>query len=349
MSGGVPGRFGAALGLVLLAAGPAAPAQAQADPRLVAIVRQSQEGAGDSARAALARLLASTPAGDPLHAEILFVTAVTAPTAQEMQRSLQRITVEHALSTWADDALLKLAQLEYASGNLPGSARSLERIRTDYPSSPLVPLAAFWAARTYFDMRQQRSACEWVRHGLGRAGAGSDVRGQLQFFAQRCPTITAAEAAAPPPAPVATARPPVDTIALAVQAAARDSAARDSAVRDSGLRVAPAVRDTTPPARDSSVAAVRPPVQAPPPSASPAPARPSGPRMLRIQVVAAGTQAMADDAVRRLRALNVESRIVAEGGLLKVRAGAYATRAQAQAALPRIRAEFPGAFAVMDP
>ena len=324
--------------------------QAQSDPRLVAIVRQSQEGAGDSARAALARLLASTPAGDPLHAEILFVTAVTAPTAQEMQRSLQRITVEHALSTWADDALLKLAQLEYASGNLPGSARSLERIRTDYPSSPLVPLAAFWAARTYFDMRQQRSACEWVRHGLGRAAGGSDVRGQLQFFAQRCPAISAAEVAAAPPAPVTTARPPVDTIALAVQAPARDSAVRDSVVRDSAARVTtPAVRDTAPPARDSSVAAVRPPVQATPPPVSPAPARPSGPRMVRIQVVAAGTQAMADDAVRRLRALNLESRIVTEGGLLKVRAGAYATRAQAQAALPRIRAEFPGAFAVMDP
>ena len=322
------------LGALLAAAGAATSLDAQSDPRLVAIVRESQEGAGDSARAALERLVAGTPAGDPLLPEMLFVGAVIAPTAQEMQRNLQRITVEHALSAWADDALLKLAQLEYASGNLTGSARSLERVRSDYPSSPLIALTSFWAARTYFDMRQQQQACEWVRHGLGRAQAGSDVRGQLVFFAQRCPAIRAADLAPPAPAPGEKPAPPRDTIQLA---------ARDSA---------PA-RDTTP-ARDATPALV-PPEPAPPTvsadSVVPAVAAvpPAARRMVRIQVVAAGTQAMADDAVRRLRALNVESRIVPEGGLLKVRAGAYATRAQAQAALPGIRAEFPGAFAVMDP
>jgi len=333
--------FAHALALVLagcagLAAAPAA-LGAQSDPRLVAIVRQSQEGAGDSARAAIAKLLDSTPATDPRYAEILFVAAVTAPTAQEMQRSLQRISVEHTLSPWADDALLKLAQLEYASGNLPGTARSLERIRSDYPSSPLTGLASFWAARTYFDMRQTQNACAWVRHGLARAAGGSDVRGQLQFFAQRCPGIPAAEVAAAPAAPVvATPAPPVaaparDTVTPADPGPPRDPVelAADTARLDSAVAAAPTRPAPTP--------------------APAAPAQRRGPRMVRIQVVAAGTQAMADDAVRRLRALNVESRIVAEGGLLKVRAGAYATRAQAQAALPRIRAEFPGAFPVLDP
>ena len=332
-----------ALGVVLLAAGAASPLHSQSDPRLVAIVRESQEGAGDSARAALERLVASTPAGDPLLPEMLFVGAVIAPTAQEMQRNLQRITVEHALSAWADDALLKLAQLEYASGNLTGSARSLERIRSDYPSSPLIGMTAFWAARTYFDMRQQQQACDWVRHGLGRAQAGSDLRGQLVFFAQRCPSIRAADLTPPAPAPGEKPVPPRDTIQLAT-----DSAARPAAQPAAG-----------PPARDTSVAVVpsQPaPIKASADSVVPAPAVSTAPavpprtaRLFRIQVVAAGTQAMADDAVRRLRALNVESRIVSEGGLLKVRAGGFATRAQAQAALPRIRAEFPGAFPVLDP
>ena len=324
-----------ALGLLLFAAGAATPLPAQSDPRLVAIVRESQEGAGDSARAALERLVAGTPAGDPLLPEMLFVGAVIAPTAQEMQRNLQRITVEHALSAWADDALLKLAQLEYASGNLTGSARSLERIRSDYPSSPLIGMTAFWAARTYFDMRQQQQACDWVRHGLGRAEAGSDLRGQLVFFAQRCPSIRAADLAPPPPAgekPV----PPRDTIQLATDSAAQPAAGPPA--RDTSVAVVPS---QPAPARASADSA------APVDTAAPAVPPPSA-RLFRIQVVAAGTQAMADDAVRRLRALNVESRIVAEGGLLKVRAGGYATRAQAQAALPRIRAEFPGAFPVMD-
>lgn len=311
---------------------------AQTDPRLVAIVRQSQEGAGDSARAALAKLLDSTPAGDPLIPQILFVAAVTAPTAQEMQRNLQKITVEHALSTWADDALLKLAQLEYASGNLPGSARSLERVRSDYPSSPLIGLTAFWAARTYFDMRQQQTACEWVRHGLGRAASGSEVRGQLVFFAQRCPTIRAADLV-PPPA-TDSGGGPRDTIRLAA-APVRDTAAAAPPPQAQVPAPAPAPVTTSPPPAANAGVASNPPAAAA--------AQPRGPRMVRIQVVAASTQAMADDAVRRLRAMNVESRIVPEGGLLKVRAGAYATRAAAQAALPRIRAEFPGAFPVLDP
>jgi len=324
-----------ALGAVLLAAGAASPLHSQSDPRLVAIVRESQEGAGDSARAALERLVASTPAGDPLLPEMLFVGAVIAPTAQEMQRNLQRITVEHALSAWADDALLKLAQLEYASGNLTGSARSLERIRSDYPSSPLIGMTAFWAARTYFDMRQQQQACDWVRHGLGRAQAGTDIRGQLVFFAQRCPSIRAADLTPPPPAPGAKPAPPRDTVQLAAEPAAQP-AARDTTVRDTAVAVIPSQSAPPRAAADSAApaASVLPPVR---------------PRLFRIQVVAAGTQAMADDAVRRLRALNVESRIVSEGGLLKVRAGGFATRAQAQAALPRIRAEFPGAFPVLDP
>ena len=332
-----------ALGSLLFAAGAASPLSAQSDPRLVAIVRESQEGAGDSARAALDRLVASAPAGDPLLPEMLFVGAVIAPTAQEMQRNLQRITVEHALSAWADDALLKLAQLEYAGGNLTGSARSLERIRSDYPSSPLIGLSAFWAARTYFDMRQQQQACEWVRHGLGRAQAGTDIRGQLVFFAQRCPSIRAADLTPPPPTPGEKPVLPRDTIQLATDSAARP----------------PTQPVARPPARDTSIAVVpSEPAPAKPSADSAAPVVPAAPavsvpprtaRLFRIQVVAAGTQAMADDAVRRLRALNIESRIVSEGGLLKVRAGAYATRAQARAALPRIRAEFPGAFPVLDP
>jgi cell division septation protein DedD len=88
-------------------------------------------------------------------------------------------------------------------------------------------------------------------------------------------------------------------------------------------------------------------VQAPPAAvAPPVVTRPVAPAAFRVQVVAASTQAMADDALRRLRAMNLDGVVVREGGLFKVRAGAYATRAAAQAALPRIRAEFPGAFPV---
>ena len=49
-------------------------AHAQSDPRVIAAVRQAQEGSGDSARAALTRLLGATQRTDPLYAEVLYAS-----------------------------------------------------------------------------------------------------------------------------------------------------------------------------------------------------------------------------------------------------------------------------------
>jgi cell division protein FtsN len=90
-------------------------------------------------------------------------------------------------------------------------------------------------------------------------------------------------------------------------------------------------------------------VQAPAPAAErpvPAPVREAP--AFRIQVVAAGTQQAADAAVARLERLGFSARVVPDGGFLKVRAGAYGTRAEANAARQRIIADFPGAFVVAD-
>ena len=60
-------------GLLLAVALPLATRQAvaQTDPRLVAAVRDAQEGRGDSARVAVDRLLAATPPSDTLYPQIL--------------------------------------------------------------------------------------------------------------------------------------------------------------------------------------------------------------------------------------------------------------------------------------
>lgn len=184
---------------------------AQSDPRLVGALRLAQEGLGDSARAVTGRLLAATPVSDPLYPEILFTQATVAATAAERQRTLQRIMIEHAASPWADDALLQLAQIEYAAGNLPGAARQVERIRSDYPGSPVLAEAALWAARTYFDQRDAAAACGWLRDGLPRAGENVELRNQLEYYQQRCApgAMAAAESTATPPSstPAAAAAP----------------------------------------------------------------------------------------------------------------------------------------------
>lgn len=333
------GRKNALLPLCLLAlALVPSIAHAQADARVVAAVRQAQEGSGDSARAALSRLLQATPATDSLYPEILFATALVSPTAQEMQRHLQRVVVEHALSRWADDALLKLAQLEYASGNLPGTVRQLDRIRADFPRSDVLGLAAFWAARAHFDLRDERSACRWIGTGLAATPSeATDVRAQLDAFARRCPgdLLAAGAMAAPPRAPVTQVAAPPATAPAGVTPPAETRVADTtrSAPADT-IRLAPEAPRSEPAPADRQPAA-------PEPAAPPTPA-------FRIQVVAAATQGAADAAVARLQRLGFAARIAREGGFLKVRAGAYATRAEAGAGRQRLLAEFPGAFIVAD-
>lgn len=346
------------IALGLLQVGAPKVALGQADIRLAGAVALAQEGRGDSARAIVQQVLGSVTPSDPLYVEALLARARVAESADTMRRQLQQITVEHALSPWADDALLALAELEYASGNLPATTRSLERFRTDYPTSPLLSAAAFWAARAYFDTRNERAACEWVGMGMARVSrAPADIAPQLEFFARRCPsTALAAGSAQLPPLP------PADTIALvstpdagrptmdpAPSPSARDTAivmqppAADSLRRDPGVIIARV--DTATQAQPQA------PPQAAPQAAPQPPSRPvePGPRLYRIQVVAASNAADAAAAIAKLKDNGYDGRVIQEGGYHKVRAGGWPTRNGASAALPALAAIFPGAFTVRDP
>jgi hypothetical protein len=286
---------------------------AQNDPRLVTAVRTAQEGASDSARAIVRQLLAATPPGDSLYPEILYAQAMVAGEAGEMRRHLQRIVVEYNGSSWADDALLRLVQMDYATRNLDAAARNLERLRLDYPQTPLVPQAAYWAGRTYFDLKTPGPGCRWLAEGMARA-QDIETRNQLNFLYQRCGTDGQGgggadssrrmqDSAQTPAAPAA----PVDTARRA------DSTAR--------------------PAPDS----------APTPRAAPQ-------ARYRVQVAAVATPGAADDAAEKVEQLGYPAVIVRERGLYKVRAGAFASRAEAQSAVGRLKAALGGSpFVVAQP
>lgn len=341
-------------GCMLLAA--ASPAAAQTDPRLVQAVAVAQEGDRDSATALVRVVRNGAAAGSALYAEVLYTTSILASNPDTMRRMLQQVIVEQSLSPWADDALLRLAQLDYASGNLPAAMRDLERLRTDFPNSDVFTDASFWAARTYFDARQERPGCEWVGMGLARAGdTPSTVRDQLQVFARRCSATALAEGSAKaPPAP------PRDTIVLAESGSredgktdsvdasreTRDSVDRSSVVGRQSSDASGETRDSV--VRDSvrqSTVDSQPSTVDPVPSVEPSNPTPT---VFRVQVVAAATQAAADVAVGKLRELGYDSRVVSEGGYFKVRAGGYGSRSDATAAVQRLRATFAGAFLVVD-
>jgi hypothetical protein len=294
----------------------AASAAAQNDPRLVAAVRSAQEGQGDSARSAVDRLLAATPPTDSLYPEILYTQAMVANTSADMRRQLQRVVVEHPTSSWVDDALLRLVQMDYATRSFDKAAHNLERLRLDYPLTPLFAQAAYWGGRTYFDLKDTTRACRWLADGIARTETDLELQRQLGFLYQRCE----------------------------MRVAAGESGAADTAPKSGATRPDSGVGPPAPPrpaAADSAAGRV----------ADSLPQRPAAPSpRFRVQVAAVATPGAADDAASKAERLGFPAVIVRERGLYKVRAGEFTTRQQAQAAVPKLKARIGGSpFVVAEP
>lgn len=217
-----------------------APAQSQFEPRLQSAITLAQSGRADSARTLVRTLIGSLTPQDPLLPQALYVQGgMLAPDANVAATSLQRVVVEYGTSPWADDALLRLAQL-YEAQNDPASAvQSVERLRRDYPDSPLLARAEFVGARAAFDLRDEARGCAFLSGARGGTGDDVEFRNQVAFYSARCAGTT------PVAAPVAT---PTRGGRFAVQVLAGKSAPQvdEMLTRLKGLGYAAhVVRDST--------------------------------------------------------------------------------------------------------
>lgn len=176
--------------LLVLALAPT-PARAQDDPRLQAALRLAQDGASDSARVIVNNLLKTIPPTDSVYPQAIYTMGLVSRSVEDMRRNYTRVSVEYANSAWADDALYRLGLLDYAAGNTAGAVRQMDRIRSDYPDSPLIPNAAEWAARALFDGRKPREACDWLAMALPRVGEDVELRNRLEFLNGRCTNLAA--------------------------------------------------------------------------------------------------------------------------------------------------------------
>src|SRR3954452_11687247 len=307
------------------------PAQSQTDPRLIDVIRNAQEGQGDSARLKVQQLLAATSPSDTLYPQIIYTQAMVSGDAADMRRQLQRIAVEYSSSSWADDALLRLVQLDYGSGNLDGAARNLERIHQDYPGTPLLPQAAYWAARTYFDQKKPELACRWIGEGMAGSQGNVELQNQLGYLNQRCAKFANAGAGKPDTQMTIASATPDTSRTVAPKAV--DSAVPPGSVPVPVRPVAPSPPETL---RSDSVAAT-PRVTAASPGAT----------RFRIQVTAVRSQPTAQALIAKLKGKGFTPVVVEEGGLYKVRIGDYATKADAAAALPAAKAKLGGSLFVV--
>jgi cell division septation protein DedD len=304
------------------------PASSQSDPRLVEAIRDAQEGDSDSARTKVQRLLATTAPTDTLYPQIVYTQAMVASDAAEMRRQLQRVAVEYSSSSWADDALLRLVQLDYASGNLDGAARNLERIRLDYPGSPLIPQAAYWAARTYFDQKKPDIACRWVADGLRNSSGNVELQNQLGYLNQRCAQF-----------------------ASAPQPARTDSQPAAPTTADSQPVIVATRPESSSPSLPPGDTGRAPPPTSGPPRPAPAASGPDSvstatvagtPVHYRIQITAVRNLGTAQEVAKKLKDKGYKPITVEETGLYKVRIGDYASKAEAAAAVPAVKAKLGG-------
>ena len=187
------------LALVLLSVVPSFRLSAQSDTVRAAALRIAQTHP-DSARAMIRRLVARLSPQDSLYPGALFTAGRIAADATAAATSLQRVVVEYGRSVWADSALVLLTQLYFAQGDPAATVQAAERLRLDYPDSPLKARADFWGARAYFDLKDDVHGCGLIQEALNSAGADVEFKNQVVFYASRCSPLGSA-APAPPPTP----------------------------------------------------------------------------------------------------------------------------------------------------
>ena len=200
---------------LFLSASPTVSLSAQQAPdTLRAVALHIAQTRPDSGRAMMRRLLASLSPQDSLYPGALFTAGMMAPDAGLIATNLQRVVVEYGRSVWADSALVALSKLYFAQGDLAATTQAVERMRRDYPDSPLKARADFTGARAYFDMKDDVHGCTLVREALDGAGADVEFKNQVSFYAPRCPatpvvsatgtTATAGDSQTKAPAPATT-------------------------------------------------------------------------------------------------------------------------------------------------
>ncbi len=317
--------------------------------------RLVSQGQGDVGRALIDSLLGVTPSGSPAYAEGLFWRAVTATKSADAERDYLRIVIEYPLSPRAEDALIRLAELEMMRGDRVRAQRHLQRLIIEHPTGSSRARASYWLARVYLAGNDLPRACNELNVARGKAGAGDvELRNQIEYQAQRCVGVAVVQPVPQAPAPVGVASGAASVASTTPPTAAPPTAVPPTSTAASATagigsgRASPAQSPTTPPgaAQTPPATAVTVPPTAvsppPPPATTPTPRStpPSPPRSapgFSVQVAAFPTQAAADSFRETLAARGYDVRVWGTAAPFRVRVGRFATRAEANTLAQELR------------
>jgi hypothetical protein len=245
------------------------------DSSLARVERLVMSGDRPAARVLADSLLATLAPDSPQTADVLYWRAAAASNAADAERDYLRVSIEHSLSPRAPDALLALAQLEFARGDRTAARRRFDRLLRDYPSGRHVARASLWSGRLAIEERDA-SGCATLQAARPMVPAADiELRNQFNYFIGQCALLA-----------------PVDTTSI------------------------PAGASPNPPVPAASTAATE----------------------FSVQIAAYNARADATSLFNRLKQRGFDVRVVGDRAPYRFRIGRYATRAEAVAALGRMRA-----------
>jgi cell division protein FtsN len=321
------------------------------DPVFVRAQTMVSDGNGAAGRALVDSVLKATPPYAPLYPVALFWRASLASNAADAESDYKHIVVDYPLAPQAEDALLRLAQLELARGDRDAALSHLQRIPRDYPRSKSLARASYWTARVLFEKNDVPNACAANANALSQATTDEiELRNQIQYQGQRCPTVAAPSVAVNPPAPDPVGGPPAPSVTTSsVTPPAPITASSTKPVTTPPVTAAPTRQEKVQPpaeARDATPSIVVPTK----PSPSPVPVKPTlATGGYSVQVAAYNHKADAEKLVATLVQRGYQARV--DGDILpfRVRIGLYATENDAESALKRIKAKHMDGFVARVP
>lgn len=233
--------------LAALLAAPASQAAAQeVDSALARVERLVVAGDRATARGVVDSLVAVLPVDDRRLGDVLYWRGASASNAADAERDYLRVTVEHPFVSRAPDALMALAQLEFARGDRAAARRRYDRLLRDYPSGRHIPRASLLAGRLAIEEGDAASGCATL--AVARAHVPpTDVElgNQFDYYLGQCSRLPPAQPVTPPAAPPsggagtapATAPSQQYSVQVAAYSARRDATALAARLKARGFDV----------------------------------------------------------------------------------------------------------------
>ncbi|MGZ3330628.1 MAG: SPOR domain-containing protein [Gemmatimonadaceae bacterium] len=274
------------IGLPLFCVATLATAQASsrpADPIFARAQTLVSDGNGVAGRALIDSVISKTPPTSQLYPQALFWRATLASNAADAESDYKHIVVDYPLAPQAEDALLRLAQLELARGDRDGALNHLQRIPRDYPRSKSLARASYWTARVLFEKNDIPNACAANANALAQADVSEiELRNQIQYQGQRCPAAaavatTTAPVAPAPVSPTTTLPAPTTATSLPASGTASTTSAKATAATSTPPKPVVPISVEKPKAVDTVSATVKAPTPAPTTVPSAAVQRPKPP------------------------------------------------------------------------